>query len=100
MDQDIYQFIIDPYHHTIGDEIIPFDEQLLEGLNKYQKEAVRLAMKKKVAVIKGPPGTGKTTVVSKLVEMIQRQKMKILLCAPSNVAIDTTTRYILKIKSV
>jgi superfamily I DNA and/or RNA helicase len=41
-----------------------------------------------IAVIHGPPGTGKTTTIVHLIKHIHAQKSKTLVCAPSNNAVD------------
>lgn len=59
-----------------------------KNLDESQREAVRFTFEQKeLAIIHGPPGTGKTTT---LVEIIKQNclkyKQKILCCAPSNIA--------------
>lgn len=58
-------------------------------LNRSQQEAVRFALSAQdLAIIHGPPGTGKTTTVVQLTcESISRGQ-KVLACAPSNTAVD------------
>ena len=59
------------------------------NLNSSQKEAIEFALKQKeLAVIHGPPGTGKTTTVVELISQEVKQGSKVLVCAPSNVAVD------------
>ncbi|GFY53795.1 DNA-binding protein SMUBP-2 [Trichonephila inaurata madagascariensis] len=59
------------------------------NLNDQQKEAVRFSLlQKDVAIIHGPPGTGKTTTVVECILQAISQKLKIIACAPSNVAVD------------
>ncbi len=41
-----------------------------------------------VAVIHGPPGTGKTTTVVELMRQLVLREQKVLACAPSNTAVD------------
>jgi len=66
-------------------DLSPLDE----GLNESQREAVRFALAAKdVAVIHGPPGTGKTTTVVELIRQAVRRGDKVLVCAPSNLAVD------------
>ena len=67
----------------------------LSSLNKSQKIAIAHALNAQdIAVIHGPPGTGKTTTLVALVIQhlrIQRfngERNQILLCAPSNAAVD------------
>jgi superfamily I DNA and/or RNA helicase len=41
-----------------------------------------------IALIHGPPGTGKTTTVFELIKQLVDRGKKVLACAPSNVAVD------------
>jgi len=65
--------------------ITPLDE----GLNASQSEAVEFALSAgDVAIIHGPPGTGKTTTVVELIRQAAARGEKVLACAPSNLAVD------------
>jgi superfamily I DNA and/or RNA helicase len=66
------------------------EEPALEpGLNEAQQQAVRFALSARdVALIHGPPGTGKTTAVVELIRRAVRRGEKVLACAPSNLAVD------------
>ncbi|HEY2785146.1 MAG TPA: AAA domain-containing protein [Fimbriiglobus sp.] len=58
-------------------------------LNPSQKEAVRFALAARdVAVIHGPPGTGKTTTVVEVIRQAVARGNRVLACAPSNQAVD------------
>jgi ATP-dependent RNA/DNA helicase IGHMBP2 len=66
------------------------DEPALDsGLNDTQQQAVRFALAARdVALIHGPPGTGKTTTVVELIRRAIHRGDKVLACAPSNLAVD------------
>ena len=58
-------------------------------LNPTQQAAVRFALSAQdVAVVHGPPGTGKTTTIVELIRQAVRRGSKVLACAPSNMAVD------------
>jgi DNA polymerase III delta prime subunit len=58
-------------------------------LNASQQEAVRFALTAEdVAIIHGPPGTGKTTTVIELIRQLVQRGNQVLACAPSNTAVD------------
>jgi len=59
------------------------------SLNSSQQEAVQFALASQdLAIIHGPPGTGKTTTVVELICQAIQQGHKVLACAPSNTASD------------
>jgi hypothetical protein len=59
------------------------------ALNPSQQEAVRFALSAAdLAIIHGPPGTGKTTAVVELIRQAIRRGEKVVACAPSNLAVD------------
>jgi len=58
-------------------------------LNQSQQDAIQFALSARdVAVIHGPPGTGKTTTLVELVVQAARAGQKVLATAPSNTAVD------------
>src|SRR5262249_13111699 len=73
------------------------DEPVLdEGLNESQRDAVRFALAARdVAVLHGPPGTGRTTTVVELVRRAVRRGERVLVCAPSNLAVDNVLEKLL-----
>ncbi|KAF6103715.1 immunoglobulin mu DNA binding protein 2 [Phyllostomus discolor] len=59
------------------------------SLDASQQEAVAFALsQRELAIIHGPPGTGKTTTVVEIVLQAVKRGLKVLCCAPSNVAVD------------
>ncbi|MEM7114136.1 MAG: AAA domain-containing protein [Chloroflexota bacterium] len=67
----------------------PIDASLLEQLNEVQKTAVSHAMSAQdVALIHGPPGTGKTTTLVAVVQAAVQRGERVLACAPSNMGVD------------
>ena len=58
-------------------------------LNTSQQNAVRFCLSARdIAIIHGPPGTGKTTTVVELIIQAIARGDKVLACAPSNTAVD------------
>ena len=63
--------------------------QFQTSLNQSQQEAVRFALSANdLAIIHGPPGTGKTTTVVELIVQAVERGQQVLACAPSNTAVD------------
>ena len=58
-------------------------KQLLMTLAEKQVEAIRSAVNKKVMVITGGPGTGKTTIINAILTIFSKLKIQILLAAPT-----------------
>ena len=64
-------------------------EPLPVASNESQREAVAIGLAAKdLAIIHGPPGTGKTTAVVELIRQAVRRGERVLACAPSNLAVD------------
>ncbi|KAL2133803.1 hypothetical protein VTI74DRAFT_1660 [Chaetomium olivicolor] len=58
-------------------------------LNDSQKDAIRFALaSKEIALIHGPPGTGKTHTLIELILQLLARNQRILVCGPSNISVD------------
>ncbi len=81
----------------IGEKDATFQEECVitfnSSLNNSQQEAVRkIVQANELAIVHGPPGTGKTTTLIHAIQaLIKQGNQKILVVAPSNTAVDLLT---------
>ncbi|KAI9345722.1 P-loop containing nucleoside triphosphate hydrolase protein [Pilaira anomala] len=68
----------------------------------FRREAVRFSIgSEKISLIHGPPGTGKThTLVEIVRQLVENQHRKVLVCAPSNTAVDNVLSRIIANKNI
>lgn len=87
------------YHKLLGHDVdeLVLDVELpkklaapgINDLNPSQELAVRNSLRQPLSLIQGPPGTGKTVVSTSIVyHLYQLYKEPVLVCAPSNIAVD------------
>ena len=70
-------------------ETFTFPDMGFEYLNKTQEHAVNEVLRAKdVAIVHGPPGTGKTTTLVEAIYETLRREPQVLVCAQSNMAVD------------
>ncbi|MBD3637905.1 MAG: Flp pilus assembly complex ATPase component TadA [Crocinitomicaceae bacterium] len=68
-------------------------------LNSSQEKAIgEILSENTITLVHGPPGTGKTTTLVAAIKALSEQKKRILLCAPSNTAVDNVCTKLLKEK--
>ena len=68
-------------------------------LNESQRRAVEMIIQnEEVAIIHGPPGTGKTTTLIEAIAQLVLGGEKVLVSAPSNTAVDNIAKGLLKQK--
>ncbi len=84
-----------------GTEIPTFnkiDESvLIPQLNNSQNKAVRhILSANDIAVVHGPPGTGKTTTIVQAIRLVLQNEKQILVCAPTNTAVDLITEKLIE----
>ncbi|CAK6961542.1 DNA-binding protein SMUBP-2 isoform X2 [Scomber scombrus] len=85
-----------PSSHSQPNKVEFFNSNLDES----QREAVSFALaQRELAVIHGPPGTGKTTTVVEIILQAVKQGQKILCCASSNVAVDNLVERLARCKA-
>jgi ATP-dependent RNA/DNA helicase IGHMBP2 len=76
---------------------VPQIDPLDAGLNASQQATVAFALSAKdVALVHGPPGTGKTTTVAEIIRQAVSQGQKVLACGPSNMAVDNLFERLLR----
>ncbi|KAH7589186.1 AAA domain [Nakaseomyces glabratus] len=87
------------YYKILGHQVVdlhfdvPMPKELsLPGytkLNASQSKAVEHVLQRPLSLIQGPPGTGKTVTSASIVYHLSKiRKDRILVCAPSNIAVD------------
>lgn len=69
--------------------VLSFDPMGFGYLNPAQEKAVNAVLRAKdVAVVHGPPGTGKTTTLVEAIYETLRRESQVMVCAQSNMAVD------------
>jgi ATP-dependent RNA/DNA helicase IGHMBP2 len=64
----------------------------IDKLNDSQNRSLNNILEAEdVSIIHGPPGTGKTTTLVKAIQEVLRDEKQVLVCAPSNTAVDLLT---------
>ncbi|XP_064459789.1 regulator of nonsense transcripts 1-like [Ornithodoros turicata] len=93
------------YHRLLGHEVedvvircaLPkhFSAPHLPELNRSQVYAVKHSLQRPLSLIQGPPGTGKTVTSATIVyHLVKQNNGPVLVCAPSNIAVDQLTEKI------
>lgn len=79
----------DIFHGTQPASTFSFHPLCFPWLNATQEEAVNKVLHAKdVAIVHGPPGTGKTTTLVEAVYETLHRENQVLVCAQSNMAVD------------
>ncbi len=79
----------------VDNAILEAEKQLPIVLDDKQKEALRVALTRRITIITGGPGTGKTTLIRAMVKAVKALGHEIVLCAPTGRAskrLEETTR--------
>ncbi|HFC12969.1 MAG TPA: DNA-binding protein, partial [Anaerolineae bacterium] len=73
------------------------DISAIAALNTAQQAAVKKALSAEdIAIIHGPPGTGKTTTLVAIILAAVQRGESVLACAPSNMAVDNLAESLVK----
>lgn len=70
-----------------SDKVLALDK----GLRVAQKEALNNALTRDLSFVWGPPGTGKSYTLGRIVANLYAQKKRVLLLSTTNVAVDVAT---------
>ena len=82
-------YLRDLFYSRQKAETFSFAPMHFPYLNQTQEEAVNKVLRAKdVAIVHGPPGTGKTTTLVEAIYETLRRENQVLVCAQSNMAVD------------
>ena len=82
-------YLRDLFYNRVKAETFSFSPLHFPYLNATQEDAVNKVLRAKdVAIVHGPPGTGKTTTLVEAIYETLRRESQVLVCAQSNMAVD------------
>ena len=82
-------YLRDLFYSRQKPETFVFPSMHFPYLNATQEEAVNMVLRAKdVAIVHGPPGTGKTTTLVEAIRETLMRENQVLVCAQSNMAVD------------
>ena len=82
-------YLRDLFYSRQKAETFSFASMRFPYLNPTQEDAVNKVLRAKdVAIVHGPPGTGKTTTLVEAIYETLRRENQVLVCAQSNMAVD------------
>ena len=82
-------YLRDLFYSQQKAEFLTFADMTFPYLNTAQQQAVNKVLRAKdVAIVHGPPGTGKTTTLVEAIHETLRRESQVLVCAQSNMAVD------------
>ena len=82
-------YLRDLFYSHQKPETFVFPPMHFPYLNATQEDAVNMVLRSKdVAIVHGPPGTGKTTTLVEAVRETLMRENQVLVCAQSNMAVD------------
>ncbi|SMN17697.1 similar to Saccharomyces cerevisiae YKL017C HCS1 Hexameric DNA polymerase alpha-associated DNA helicase A involved in lagging strand DNA synthesis [Maudiozyma saulgeensis] len=79
---------------TTSGQLVKFNNGML---NESQQHAVQFALQNEIAIIHGPPGTGKTYTLVELIQQLVNKGERVLVCGPSNISVDTILERLSKV---
>lgn len=88
IEKAISRYIYNIFQKTLSKKKIKIDLDTFFGdrkieLTDEQKEAVKYAVTKKMAIITGGPGTGKTTIIKAIIEIFEKEGLIVKIAAPT-----------------
>jgi tRNA A37 threonylcarbamoyladenosine biosynthesis protein TsaE len=93
----------DVFTPIISEKIISINSQISPNNNQTRKqyEAICLAYTNPdVSLIQGPPGSGKTTLIVELVQHFCRMGLRVLMVAPTHVAVDNIMERLIELQNL
>lgn len=91
--QNLVDMMLRPevFSPLITKKVIPFDSRIRsdkkETKNQY-KALEKICASEDLTIIQGPPGSGKTTLIVELVKQAVSRGERVLMCAPTHIAVD------------
>ena len=91
--QNLVDMMLRPevFSPLVSKKVVPYDERIkennIETKNQYQA-LEKINSSEDLTIIQGPPGSGKTTLIVELVKQAVSRRERVLMCAPTHVAVD------------
>jgi exodeoxyribonuclease V alpha subunit len=79
------------YPENIDKDIKEIEESSRISFDEYQKQAIKEGIVNGVLVVTGGPGTGKTTTINSIIDLLERQGLDVMLAAPTGRATKRMT---------